>query len=92
MDHWKAVLPAESLFTISYESLVTDPIVTSQKLFNFLNLDWNPSVLETTYNVQPVLTASGWQVRQPIHAHSIRRSKAYDSWLDPEISDIIKFK
>jgi|GEM_PF-893507 len=83
IGHWQSVLPAERFLTVSYESLVSDPEGQSKAIFDYLGLKWSQSVLNSQSGERPVLTASGWQVRQPIHTGSIRRSRAYNQWLEP---------
>jgi hypothetical protein len=46
-----------------------------RRLFDYLELDFEPGVLQFQLNPSPVATASAVQVRQPLHTGSI------DSWL-----------
>ncbi len=74
--HWSKVLPLEIL-AIDYEKLVADPQAESRRLIEFLGLEWEPSCLDFHRTVRPVLTASAWQVRQPLYRRSIGRWQRY---------------
>jgi len=48
-----------------------------------LGLPWDPRCLEFHLTDRPVLTASSWQVRQPIGKGSIGRWRHYERYLEP---------
>ena len=81
-DHWRSVLPLRML-TIDYEALVADLESESRRLIEFLGLDWEPACLEFHKTERPVMTASGWQVRQPLFSRSIGRWRKYEPHLGP---------
>jgi hypothetical protein len=81
-DHWRNVLPLR-MHTIDYEALVADLEGESRRLIAFLGLDWEPACLEFHKTERPVLTASGWQVRQPLYTHSVGRWRHYERHLGP---------
>lgn len=81
-DHWRKVLPLRML-TIDYETLVADLEGESRRLIDFLGLDWEPACLEFHKTDRPVLTASGWQVRQPLYTRSVGRWRHYERHLGP---------
>jgi len=81
-DHWRRVLPLR-MHTIDYEALVADLEGESRRLIAFLGLDWEPACLEFHKTERPVLTASGWQVRQPLYTHSVGRWRHYERHLGP---------
>ena len=81
-DHWRGVLPLR-MITIDYEALVADLAGESRRLIEFLGLDWEPACLDFHKTERPVLTASGWQVRQPLFTRSIGRWRHYQSHLGP---------
>jgi len=64
-NHWRRVLPLRML-TIDYEALVADLECESRRLIEFLGLDWEAACLDFYKTERPVLTASAWQVRQPL--------------------------
>jgi len=69
--------------TIDYEALVADLAGESRRLIEFLELDWEPACLDFHKTERPVLTASGWQVRQPIYDRSVGRWRKYEQHLGP---------
>lgn len=83
MSHWRAVLPAETLLEVPYEELVGDQASWIRKILDFLRLEWDPRCLEFHSAQRPVLTSSGWQVRQPIYRSSIERWRNYERFLGP---------
>jgi hypothetical protein len=48
-----------------------------------LGLPWDPRCLEFHTLERPVLTASNWQVRQPIGRSSVGRWRRYERQLEP---------
>ncbi|MGC1885182.1 MAG: tetratricopeptide repeat protein [Stellaceae bacterium] len=80
--HWPRVLPFEIL-AIDYEKLVSDREGESRRLIDFLHLEWEPACLDFHLTERPVLTASAWQVRQPLYRRSIGRWRHYEPHLAP---------
>lgn len=80
--HWRRVLPLP-LLEISYEALVQDLKEQSRRLIDFLGLQWDPACLSFHEVVRPVLTASLWQVRQPLYTSSVGRWRRYQTHLQP---------
>lgn len=74
--HWHQTLPLHML-DIQYETLISDLEGQSRRLIDFLGLEWDPACLAFHENDRPVLTASTWQVRQPLYASSAGRWKHY---------------
>ncbi len=81
MDHWRAVLPAECLFEVEYEKLVSDPERVTRELVAFTGCGWDEACLEPERNDRPVATASLWQARQPVYSSSVARWRRYEPWL-----------
>jgi hypothetical protein len=48
-----------------------------------IGLSWDPACLDFSGVARPVLTASSWQVRQPIHRGAVGRAERYASHLGP---------
>ena len=82
MAHWNTTLPIRFL-NVEYEALVGDQEVWSRKLIDFLGLAWDQRCLAFFETERPVLTASAWQVRQPIYTSSIGRWRNYAKHLGP---------
>jgi len=83
MAHWRATLPPHLLLEVRYESLVDDPEHWGRRMLAHLGLPWDPRCLEFHLTDRPVLTASSWQVRQPIGKGSIGRWRHYQRYLQP---------
>lgn len=82
MQHWREVLPGRIL-DIDYEDLVENQEAVSRKLIDFVGLPWNDACLSPQDVKRTVLTASVWQVRQPVYKRSAGRWKNYEKHLAP---------
>ena len=82
MQHWHDVLPIPVL-DIKYEKLVEDQEKESRRIIEYLGLEWDDSCLSFQKKRRTVLTASTWQVRQPIYKTSVKRWKNYEKYLGP---------
>jgi hypothetical protein len=80
--HWGKVLPSRWL-ELSYEDLVADTEGESRRLLDFIDLPWDPVVLNFHDSGRIVSTASYDQVRQPIYRGSIDRWRNYSENLQP---------
>ena len=83
MAHWRAVLPPRTLIEVRYEDLVDDPEGWSRRMLAHIGLPWDPRCLEFHRTDRPVLTASNWQVRQPISKSSVERWRRYERFIGP---------
>jgi hypothetical protein len=82
MQHWREVLPGRML-EIDYEDLVENQEENSRRLIDHVGLPWDEACLRPQEVKRTVLTASVWQVRQPVHKRSAGRWKAYEKHLTP---------
>jgi tetratricopeptide (TPR) repeat protein len=82
VDHWRQVLPIPVL-EVRYEELVADLEGQSRRLIDFIGLEWDPACLTFHDTDRPVLTASQWQVRQPLYNTSVGRWRLYQERLTP---------
>jgi tetratricopeptide (TPR) repeat protein len=82
MQHWRHVLPG-AFHELHYERLVEDPEAETRKLFDYLELEWTPSVLDFHQSRRDIKTASAAQVRRPIYKTSVNLSERYGDLLDP---------
>lgn len=82
MAHWKALYP-ESILDFEYDSFVREPRSALQRLFGFLELEWDDRCLEFHRLRNAVKTGSYWQVRQPLHGKSSGRWRHYAEHLEP---------
>ena len=82
LAHWLKVLPLPVL-EVRYEDLVANLEAESRRLIEFLGLGWDPACLAFHETERPVLTASVWQVRQPLYSRSVGRWRHYREHLGP---------
>lgn len=82
MEHWRAVLPLP-MIEVRYEEVVGDFETQARRIVDFAGLPWDARCLEFHKTERPVVTASAWQVRQPLYASSVARWRPYASWLGP---------
>ena len=83
MQHWRAVLPADRFLDVPYEALVDDQAAWSQRMIEFIGLDWDERCLDFHKTERKVGTASNWQVRQKIYSSSKARWRNYENHLGP---------
>jgi hypothetical protein len=79
------LLPMPS-HTVAYEKLVADREGELKSLFEFLELDWDPAVLDhqkTALERGRIKTASYSQVAEPIYSRSSGRWRNYQRYLEP---------
>lgn len=88
MDHWKAVLPADTFLDLSYEAIVYDHEITVRQLLEFCGLEWFEGCLTHHQNARSVLTPSAWQVRQPIYRSSVERWQKFEPWLGELLKEL----
>lgn len=81
MAHWRNVLPDGAMLEVQYEDLVEDLSGTVQNMIKFCRLEWNARCLEFHKVQRAVVTASLYQVRQPLYQRSVGRAQAYASHL-----------
>jgi len=83
MAHWRKVLPPGTLLDVPYEELVSQQETWTRKILAFLSLEWDVNCLKFNENPRPVVTASSWQVRQPIYGDSVKRWRRYSRFVEP---------
>lgn len=82
MDHWRELL-GDSLLTVRYEDLVSEPEAATRRILEFCNLDWTDAALELDRGSGAITTASAVQARQPLHRESIGKWQRYRVQLQP---------
>jgi hypothetical protein len=85
MQHWVATIP-NPILHVSYEELVRDQERVSREMLGFCGLEWDERCLRFHETERPILTASSWQVRQPMYASSAGRWRNYEKHLRPLIA------
>lgn len=87
MKHWIGLLPGY-IHTVNYESLVTDLESETQAMVDFLQLEFEPGMLQPHRQERSVTTASNVQVRKPVYTSSIGNWKNYRRQLDVSIRQL----
>jgi hypothetical protein len=88
MDFWRQKYP-KTIFNLNYEKLTENQEEETRKLFDYLELEWEDSVLEFHKNERSVSTASNIQVRQGMYKGSSLEWKKYEQWLQP-VLEVLK--
>lgn len=81
-EYWKSILPSPVL-EVRYESLVADLEGEAKRLIAFIGLAWDPACLGFHKTDRTVMTASAWQVRQPLYNSSVGRWRKYQQHIGP---------
>jgi tetratricopeptide (TPR) repeat protein len=89
MDHWLQLFP-ESIREIKYEDTVADVEKQARGIIDFLGLEWNDACLQFQKTERAVMTASKWQVRQPVYTSSVHKWRRYEKHLKPLIEGLGK--
>ncbi len=82
MTHWQRSL-GDSLLTVSYEELVSDPARVGAQVARHCGLEWSARALETHKSASVSFTASAAQIRRPIYGSSSGRWRHYRRHLLP---------
>jgi tetratricopeptide (TPR) repeat protein len=88
MEHWRTVLPPETMLEVQYENLVNDLDGQARRLVAYCGLDWDERCLSFHETKRPIQTASLVQARKPIYADSIGRSRLYGAQLRPLLDEL----
>lgn len=84
MAHWRVALP-NTILDVRYEDLVADPETETRRIIDHCRLEWNDACLTHDKADGAVMSASNWQVRQPIYKTSVERWRRYEKHLGPLI-------
>jgi hypothetical protein len=68
---------------VHYENLVGNFESESQRIIEYLGLDWQENILDFHKHSDASLTASAVQVRSPVHKGSVGKWKHYEEQLQP---------
>lgn len=82
MEHWDAVLDLNRL-DVSYDELIADQVGQTRRMLEFCGLQWDDACLRFYEKQRPVMTASNWQVRQPMYSTSLNRWRNYEKMMQP---------
>lgn len=84
MQHWKTMFPGRIL-DVRYEDTVADIEKQGRRILDFLELQFEPGVLEFHKTERLVKTPSASQVRQPIYGDALQAWKKYEEHMGPLI-------
>ncbi len=87
MAYWRNLLN-DDMHEIQYESLIEDQRAETEKLINYVGLEWDDACLNFHETRRVVRTASTDQVRQPIYKSSVQGWKKYETQLAPLIETL----
>jgi tetratricopeptide (TPR) repeat protein len=87
MDHWLQLFP-DSIREVKYEDTVADLEKQARGIIDFLGLEWEDACLQFQKTDRPVMTASKWQVRQPVYTSSVQKWRRYGKQLKPLIDGL----
>jgi len=88
MLFWDEHYP-ENIYHLDYEQLTTDQEPATQKLIQYLGIDWEDSCLFPEENKRYVNTASNLQVRKKVFKGSSEEWKRYEEFLDGALDPLI---
>ena len=78
------MLPPQTLLEVRHEDLVDDPEGWSRRMLAAHPGSRGIRVASSSHRThRPVLTASNWQVRQPISKSSVDRWRCYERFIGP---------
>lgn len=87
MDHWRNILSG-TMHEVFYEDLVANTEWNAHAIIAHLGLEWDERVMKRENAQRQVMTASQWQVRQPVYQSSRGRWRRYEKHLGPLIEAI----
>ena len=76
MNYWDARFPGR-IFHVEYRDAVLTPKDTLIRMLTRIGLEWDPACEDFHQAKGPVLSASHWQVRQPVYQRSLDRWRHY---------------
>lgn len=82
MQQWQELL-GDKMLTISYEETVEKTEVSARNIMEYLELDWQDSILTFFDQEGSVTTASAAQVREKVHTRSVGLWQRYAKQLAP---------
>ncbi len=90
MQHWKDLLGPDRIIEVRYEELVRDPENQVRRLLEAVGLPWDPRCLDFHKTQRTVMTASLYQVRQPMYDSSVGRWRHFERHLAPLLESLNK--
>lgn len=87
MAYWESRFPGR-IEHVDYDTVVREPERTLRQLLTRVGLDWHPDCAQFHLAPGPVLSASHWQVRQPVYTHSLERWRHYQAHI-PQLLQLL---
>jgi len=81
MEFWGSSL-SKRIYHLDYELLTVNQKDETQKLIDYLGLDWNEECLSPQNNTRSVTTVSNIQVREKVYQGSSQQWKKYKPFLN----------
>ncbi len=88
MTHWRNLLPYDILIDCYYEQFIEMPAPAFERIFQYLGLTWDDSLLEFHKRKRTVKTASTGQVHKPLYRHAMQRWRKYAPYM-PWLAKVI---
>lgn len=82
MELWRSLFPGAWL-DVPYEAVTAEPEAWARRIIAHAGLPWDDACLHHHRSRGMVLTASAWQVRQPVYRSSNQRWHGYRAHLEP---------
>ena len=82
MNHWTAVLPKDTIFTMPYEEMVGDIEFYARRLLEYIGVPWDARCLDFHKSRRHVKTTSMGQVTKPIYKSAVARWEKFSDHLE----------
>ena len=82
MNHWKSVLPTNTIFEVNYEEMIKNHHFCVQKLCNFINTQYTNKMKSFYKQKREIKTASVGQVDKPIYKTSLNRYSKFEDFTE----------
>ena len=87
MERWKQLFPGRIL-DVRYEDTVEDIDKQAHRILDFLELPFEPGVLDFYRTERLVKTPSASQVRQPVYTHALQAWRKFEKHLHPLVETL----
>ncbi|OGT82504.1 MAG: hypothetical protein A3H91_03445 [Gammaproteobacteria bacterium RIFCSPLOWO2_02_FULL_61_13] len=88
MQYWETRFPGR-ICHVDYEDAVKSPRETLTRVLAHIGLGWDPACAKFHLAPGPVLSASHWQVRQPVYSRSVDRWRHYQKHI-PQLLALVE--
>ena len=87
MQYWEGLYPGR-IYSLSYESLTQNPEHELASLCDYLELEWESSMLEFSRSERVVHTSSALQIRQALYQGSSQSWREFEDYLSPMLEEL----